>query len=296
MPSQTPEFIAFALVQRCDLRGGRDPDEPLQVERHLRPLRAYGDAVAEQRIFDGLVVEWPSPVSSESPSPPLGFRAAEMFTAYGGREHVANLCGTCPACVVSPPTVPPLARCFGWLTPDSQDAPLRDQWSRAIEQRALASNIREVFLPTHPTWYGLWAQSPLTVAQLHVHRRIALALIETSASNAATQLALHSQRSQPLRHWLATVQTAIDRKLDLRVVLVPAGSVQGRRWTTEAHCERCRAPRSNARRPCPSCGITGHTVPQRTRCARGTRPYQPLAAILGPERARQFCEQYALFR
>ena len=57
MSRETPEFIAYALVQDCALRSGRDPHDPLQVERCLRPLRAYSQAVADDRIRDGMVID-----------------------------------------------------------------------------------------------------------------------------------------------------------------------------------------------------------------------------------------------
>jgi DnaJ-class molecular chaperone len=80
------------------------------------------------------------------------------------------------------------------------------------------------------------------------------------------------------------------------VLLIPRGRVDGRRWTVAAHCEQCHASRTSGSLHCPTCNVRGRVIAERTRCARGTRPFQPLETILGGEGARRFREKHALDR
>src|SRR5205814_775518 len=110
---QTPEFVRWAIAQSCPLREFEGWQEPEQVERRLRPLRAYSEAVDEGRLFEGICV-------SPAVSPEMtffasakGFRAAEVLDAYGGLEFTRNLCSGCPANALRGRTAEPLAGCHG---------------------------------------------------------------------------------------------------------------------------------------------------------------------------------------
>lgn len=343
MSRETPEFIAYALVHDCALRSGRDPHDPLQVERCLRPLRAYSEAVADDRIRDGIVIDrirddrgidhldacGTAAITPQEPRAAAGFRADEMLAAYGGLEQITHECGECPACVAHPTAGPRVAGCFGWIVPDSNDAPDANCWSRAIRSCSRDCDLGNTFLSTNPPWYGLWAQSPLSHDQLHWHRRLATACLHqldagfrsnhhhidsSIASNIASNIEhrmkadrIPHDRSagdfksskelqRQLRDWHAALDAAIDRQLELRVLLIPRGRVEGRRWTVAAHCEQCHAPRTSGSIHCPTCAVRGRVIAERTRCARGTRPFQPLETILGAEGARRFREKHAFDR
>src|SRR3954466_13708392 len=90
----TPEFLVWAIERHCPLRQIAGFADPERTERHLRALRAYSDASAQGRIFEGICVEADANPSQRYAT--CGFRVEEALTLYGGLESAATACGECP--------------------------------------------------------------------------------------------------------------------------------------------------------------------------------------------------------
>ncbi len=276
---ETPPFVAYALGHECPLRTGRRPLDPLETERHLRPLRAYCEALLEGRILDGLCVADSTRARVEFPTEPFAFRIEPMLDAYGGLANVISHCGECPACAVRFQNAPAVAGCFGWLEFSSGSLDLGKQVDEVVASPHLQAAVAREFLATRPAWLGLWCSTPLRPAQLAVHLELAERLLQVSNHHGITA-------------WHAAVQHALRQQLELHLVVEPRGTVVGRRWTTVAHCARCHADRSDGRTNCPVCGQHRGIAGSRTRCARGHRPFQPLRLLLGEQGATEFMRRY----
>jgi hypothetical protein len=163
-----------------------------------------------------------------------------------------------------------------WGEPAAWDA-LIDQ---LIGELAPRDTWRSLFLPTRPTWPGLWAAGPLTAARLELLEPL-LARLESLAPLEAA-----------FRDLAAAARFARRTGNELRVRLYPGGDVQGRRWLVDAHCSRCGSTRADDSRVCSICGWDASAVPARRRGAYGGRPYWPLEQMLGPEPAAALVARY----
>lgn len=244
-------------------------------------VREHGRGAAEHASStDARSTGMPQPISS-----PRGFRVAEVFAAYGGRERIESLCPGCPVNVGRAswaPSVPTWAGCCGmvewsaWGEPAAWDA-LIDRLLAELDPR---DTWRSLFLPTRPTWPGLWAAGPLTAARLELLEPL-LALLESFTPLEAA-----------FRDFAAAARFARRTGNELRVRLYPGGDVQGRRWLVDAHCSRCSSTRADNSRVCSICGWDASAIPARRRGAYGGRPYWPLEQMLGPEPAAALAARY----
>lgn len=143
-----------------------------------------------------------------------------------------------------------------------------------------------LFSRTNPRWYGWWLQSPLDA-----ERCTALA----DVLHCATGLSANQIESlSDLRLGLQAAQQAGTR---LFARVYPAGAIAGTQWQLARHCPRCYAEWAlPGKATCAVCGHTGHPADEAKRKARGTRPYFPLARLLGQEQAAAFLTRYAAFR
>lgn len=319
--ARTPPFLRWALTHACPFRDpAREPDLE-QIGRQLLVLRACGDAFAEDRVFEEIAfardiagrskgpnsdangdakdslrehgraaehASSPDARSTGMPQPissPRGFRVAEVFAAYGGRERIESLCPGCPVNVGRAswaPSVPTWAGCCGmvewsaWGEPAAWDALI----DRLLAELAPRDTWRSLFLPTRPTWPGLWAAGPLTAARLELLEPL-LARLESFPPLEAA-----------FRDFAAAARFARRTGNELRVRLYPGGDVQGRRWLVDAHCSRCSSTRADDSRVCSICGWDASAVPARRRGAYGGRPYWPLEQMLGPEPAAAIVARY----
>ena len=57
MPDRTPGFLAWSLQRQCELREFDGWDDPLQIERALRPVRAIRKAQLESRIDGDICIQ-----------------------------------------------------------------------------------------------------------------------------------------------------------------------------------------------------------------------------------------------
>jgi hypothetical protein len=271
---QTPEFLLWSLEYHCPVRGFEDGTIPERVERQLRAARAYGDAAAEGRIFEGLAL-----------APPNGFRCDDALTIYGGAGQVETACRDCSANALQRHHAAALAGCFG-LTPLPQSVDLHAAIESAVDRADASGDCSRLFSATRPTWYGLWMQSPLRGDQLAWLVRVlpAVDVRDASVRQALAELSL-------------AAQAAMDHGLALHARLYPPGRAEGTWWRLVPHCPRCKAEWGNATsRECRVCGYVGHPAPDKKRHVRGMRPYFPLDRLLGEQQAAELLLRYADFR
>jgi len=276
----TPEFVRWALPQPCPLREIDRWEDPEQTERQLRPLRAYCEAVAEGRLFEGICVD---AAVTDDPAAAKGFLATEILDAYGGTDQVQSLCRSCPANALKKIDDRMLAGCYGMFELAGREESLQAVIEAVVVENNLDAELRQAFLPTMPRWNGLWADSPLEPQQVQLLARLLSAVVERDTTFA-----------ELLRDVLAALQVARQAKLQLHVAFVPKGEVVGEKWIVAAHCARCRTAWREASRRCVVCNTAGPPQPSRRRNVRGNRPYWRLSGFLGPENVEPFLERYQL--
>lgn len=271
----TPEFLVWSLAQRCRLRDIADWQAPERTERHLRALRAYSDAKAEGRLFEGICV-----------SPPLGFRAEDALLLYGGCSAAENACLGCPANSRESLAPSSLAGCWGMTPLPDDEALVHAAVDSAVSELGLESQLNELFIATSPRWYGFWMQSPLDGVRASL-----IARILRQAAGAIVNL------HPAFADLILGLEAAASHSLPLHVTLYPRGKVNGVWWSLVSHCQVCKAPWSEVKRhQCQTCGYVGHPASPPKRRARGTRPYWPLEQMLGERNAAEFLVRYEAYR
>jgi hypothetical protein len=286
----TPEFLRWAIERPCPLRDCDDWADPERTERQLRPLRACSEALAEGRLFEGVCVHSAvdRPCSpSLSPAEATGFRAVEIFSAYGGEEYVRSLCGSCPANSFQVKQLEPhaIAGCFGLLELDGLGPSLHQTIEAVLDEQQLTAQFDDAFLQTRPRWYGLWSSSPPNGLQ----RRLLLQLFGSLA-----------ERNAVLASQIATFTTALETSLrsdlPLHITLTPRGSVENYKWVLPPHCSRCKAVWPASGNRCAACGQIGRQLSLRRRHLAGQRPYWRLDGFLGKENVLGFLQRYRRHR
>lgn len=319
--SATPEFVRWALRHACAPRADAPLDDVERTARQLFVLRECGQAIAELRTVDDYALsrETLDAVVAGTLGEPGGFRISDVLAAYGGSELVERSCGECPvnlsidrkaanpecsrSTVGEPLAMSRWANCFGvvdWRT-------LGESCFERVEQlqRRLAPleqwEVR--FLPTRPTFYGLWIgsansdASPASHASVHspslAFSREQLEWLERLWSLCVADGAEAETVWGP---FLAAIRRALATGAELRAKLYPRGELEGKRWRVAAHCGRCGASwgseQAAAARICPVCRLAAAPLAARSRAAQGTRPYGPLARIVGREGAAELLARY----
>jgi len=278
----TPEFIRWSLGHECTLRLACNGDEPERVERQLKALRTYADSVATHRQLDDICFE---PALDVPPGPsggPRGFRAAEVLNAYGVSSLESPLpCVSCPVHVDRKPGASSLAGCFGLVDWSAVAASWPEIMSNVFEQIAPLDQWRHEFLPTYPSWNGLWVDSPLSPPQLPLVQNLLERLLEIGIA-----------WREIFERFVWAIRVARELQRPLYVAYFPAGRLSGRHWTVDAHCSRCKSSWPSASRVCLSCGLDARPVPARKRLRQGSRPYWPLADFLGPQTQVDLLRRY----
>ena len=270
---QTPPFLVWSIGQACRLRELVPVDQPEKVERHLRAAQTYSVARAENRVFEGLCID-----------EPLGFRVDHALAVYGGQAAVEVACRGCPANALAATESGSLAGCFGMLPLPDDNESFYAPFDRAIDEANRRSQYAALFPSTRPRWFGIWMESPLNVP------RIELMLGVLRCDEVAASLGDEGNR------FALALEACVRHGLPLHGQLYPRGEVQGNWWHVAPHCRRCRTARDAGSSHCPVCGCVGELDPGRKRRARGTRPYFPLARILGESAAAAFLQRYRQFR
>ncbi len=271
----TPEFIRWALELPCALRMGKKWSDPEQTERQLRSLRAYSDAVREDRTFERICVQRFG-VEEE----PLGFMIDEVLDAYGGAREVDANCPTCPANAVLSRSDVGLAGCYDLLAKSELNC-IDQDLERIVARLDIAPSYRRRFPITTPPWYGLWMQGRPTADQLHCVLRILDAARKQSSP------------SRALNVFIQAIQVALDQDIPMRWKLEPAGEVEGQSWVIPSHCPDCKAFQDEAKDRCSVCGRAGRAFGIRRRKVRGNRPYWKIERFLGVAESKAFLDRYA---
>jgi hypothetical protein len=269
--TQTPEFLVWALEWRCELRQIAGFEDPERTERHLRTLRAYSDAAAEGKVFEGICA-----------APPNGFRVDDALSLYGGLTAAMDACRDCPANALQKKNPNSLAGCFGMVPLLPDESEVHAAVEQAIDRLNLRANVETNFPFTKPVWYGLWMRSPLDAP-----RALLLKFILRNAGGN------DSSYVRAMNQMILGLGAAYEHALPLHVRLYPRGEVQGTWWNLVPHCQSCHAPWPEPQREqCDVCGYVGHPAAPPKRRARGTRPYWPLERMLGKEKAAEFLLRY----
>jgi hypothetical protein len=276
----TPEFVAWALERACALRDIEGWTEPDRVERQLRPLRELSAARREGREREGVALapDWCDRRAGDPPREPLGFFVQETLQAYGGEAWVASQCDGCPANALARSQPGLWAGCYGALYSEETDA-LHKAADVAAHDLGLEGALATEFLSTTPQWRGLWAASPLMDKRLSLVRKL------------LAHPAFVDVRVVGLSDAVTAIETALEQRLAFHANLTPAGVVRGRDWHIPSHCQRCNTPRPPGDPHCRACGLAGGVASQRRRKARGLRPYQPLARIMGSAAAERLTRE-----
>ena len=275
----TPEFLCWAIEKSCPLRNCNDWQLPERTERELRSLRAASDALHTGRVFEGVALQGHTAADKELP---LGFPVEEVLSAYGGSAAITSACGNCLANAVPADNKNRWAGCFGMLDLGIEPADAHQECEQAIDQLNRRQELKELFLATSPSWYGLWERSPLLPRQIAF---LAELIVEMSK---------HSARKHPGLNQLSSALLAGHRsQLPMHVQLTPVGRVENDRWIMPVHCPECRAAlQTFTRQHCPTCGRQGFPQPEKKRHLRGQRPYIPLSRFLSPAQVKQVVREW----
>lgn len=281
MPA-TPEHVLWAIERKCPFRHSANWTDPEQTARELRPLQAYSDAVAGNRIFEGICVDR-LPTEPSAKLPAMGFPITEIFNAYGEKAFISKTCGDCPASSEDDSLVQ-LAACHGCFLVSELKATI----NKVVEERQKDFADREPPIlrqrAVKQGFYGLWLKPSWSGAMLSRTLDLFVA-VERSAETV----------DPDFQRFVAALGRAKRHQLTMWVKLMPAGKVQGRWWHVVQHCPHCRAEWETGIGRCTICGFDGKPSPMRKRHAKGTRPFIPLDMILGVEHA-EFLKRYAHYQ
>jgi hypothetical protein len=269
--SQTPEFLVWSLERRCELRQIAGFEDPERTERHLRTLRAYGEAEEEGRVFEGICV-----------APPNGFQVDDALALYGGLSAAGVACRDCPANALRSDNASSLGGCFGMVPLPPCESEVHTAVEDAIGRMNLRASVEVNFPETKPAWYGLWMHSPLDAP-----RALLLKFILRNAGGG------NPEYVRAANQLILGLGIAYEQGLPLHIRLYPRGEVQAVWWNLVPHCQNCQAPwpETNCDQ-CQVCGYVGRPASPPKRRARGTRPYWPLERMMGKEKAEEFLVRY----
>ena len=145
MPDRTPGFLAWSLQRQCELREFDGWDDPLQIERALRPVRSIRRAQLEARIEGDVCIQPLSDLESIPLSDVMGFRVSEALEFYGG--DVSEFCNACPANAYQSTDLGALAGCYGIVTENGIDP---DDWAGSSSAaKKCISTLAQPFLAQH---------------------------------------------------------------------------------------------------------------------------------------------------
>ena len=298
MPERTPGFLAWSLQHRCELREFDSWDNPIQVERSLRPVRAVRRAQLESRIEGDVCIQPFTGQQSLPISNVMGFRISEVMEFYGG--GVARHCDGCPANALQVDDPGSLAGCFGFV-PDNGIDP--DDWTgkskpvpvpiSELAESVLSERMTAVerlgFTSTVPIWHGLWMVP-------HFNQERLTLILDLMDSILNIQKDSTGDVPTSWLHFRHAIARALEQELTLRVDVYPAGEVLENRWIVDSHCPMCKVSDHDSLvsplKKCTVCGYDGTREPRRKRFVRGKRPYWELIRFLGLQKAKELLDRY----
>ena len=298
MPDRTPGFLAWSLQRQCELREFDGWDDPLQIERALRPVRAIRRAQLESRIDGDICIQPFSELESIQITDVMGFRVSEALEFYGG--DVSASCNACPANAFLSTDPGAMAGCYGFVTENGIDP---DDWSgSSLIMKKNISELAQPFLDQHslerselgffetePSWHGLWMKPIGSHKQLMFLRLVLESVLEC-------QHQLVGFVPSCWQYFHQAISNAINNDLMLRVDVYPSGEVVENNWFVDSHCPRCKISDGKSEgsplKNCTVCGYDGTKEPRRKRFVRGKRPYWEIVRFLGIEQTRELLSRY----
>jgi hypothetical protein len=263
----TPPFVRWTLAHPCAVREFDDYFDPDRMDRLLRGVRCFSDAMVEGRVRQGVVVQR----NVQESQKPLGFHIDAVLEPLGGEDFLRSICSGCPANALERMESAPLAGCVGHLVPPVENSQEFYQYVDDIFESY--SELTQSFISTLPHWFGLWINERPTPDEAKWQREVLSQL-----------LLAYGDSLVGLADYLAAIEAYLEHAVPLVVRAYPGGRCEGRKWYVEPHCGRCKAPWPEARRQqCRVCNHVGGRQPEQRRLRMGTRPYRPLAEFLGEE-------------
>jgi len=153
----------------------------------------------------------------------------DRLSPFGGIQGVTDVCMACPA-NTTPELPESLGACCGILdiSPDDMD------WEKRLRKEMLAQRAFEKwqqhFLPTSPTWYGLWEKSPLSPAQCELLLQFLEGVFD-----------MERDFRRGLMRFMNALRKSLETGLHLFVHLDPPGHTSQKFRTVYPHCPRCKA-------------------------------------------------------
>lgn len=278
----TPEHVLWAIECECPFRNASGWAEPEQTWRELRPLRAYSEAIARDRVFEGICLDRPSTDLSSEPAV-KGFPLAEIVSVYGDEVLIDETCNACLA-NVSEGCLGSLAGCHGCLLVSDLKAPV-DNAIQELSLSCVGNKVTSLDAQSYEQgFYGVWT-TPIWYGTQLSHAINLFAIVERDAN----------PDNEQLLRFVTTLRRAAQYDLRVHVKLMPQGRLEGKWWHVVEHCPRCRAEWGTRARHCNACEYVGNPSPARKRHARGTRPFVPLARVVGDQRVTSFLDRYAKY-
>jgi len=163
--ADTLQIVRWALERSCPMRQGKNWADPENTFMQLQDIWRYDWALARGTILNGICVFHEFAGRKHSPPEWFGFKQDETMVKFGGLEVINQNCHTCEANILLMENLQrKLAGCHGrFYIP-----PANEQIQEVVKAAGLESQLQNLFLPTNPIWFGLWASSPLTVDQCKV--------------------------------------------------------------------------------------------------------------------------------
>lgn len=226
--SFTLQSVQWALAHPCKVRIGDDWAAPEIARRQLSSLHSYmwslknGDILGEKR-FTGLRV-----LDREISIPTRYELVEKSFEQYGGFSAVEGECFNCPANTE-------LINGFKGFAGCGDSLPyLNRPIEESLDKYVLRTRFNDAFLQTKPSWFGLWASSPLTFEQCAILHPILTELIVTEKRYFIVE---------PVQKFLAALQISMKHKIALHVQMPPLGlfGVLTSTFIIFSHCARCKA-------------------------------------------------------
>ena len=288
--ADTKQSVKWMLEQTCPLRKEDEWSNEL-----LGKARTYGEHVVRPDdsfgMLDGICVTGKRRGrESDLLVPTDGFDATQVFAPLTG-DGLQQMCGACPAHAAEIAA----AGCGGWLYIAPGSAQLDDNLREVVADLGLVTDVEREFLPTRLLWFGLWAESPLSVGALQV--------MEPLLGEYARRFESSSQRTD-LENFVSAVGAALQHNLILHVRFSPPGHTDFGWHSVFAHCPRCKAgapvhpwkETPSLTLECEMCGELFDPATTAHHEAMERPERSDLLESLGAERYRDFAVGYLLRR
>lgn len=247
--SDTLQVVSWALEQSCKLRSRESKNDPDRAVQAVHQARLYSDCLPESTSRTGIIgdiltlgytsARVPDRMKGRAVHYPVsGFKLSDSFCNVGGTIGLSAMCGACPANTLGARP----AGCAGLLFQQPDSRQTQAQLEGIIARLGFENEVREVFLPTTPIWYGLWIRSPLSSRAVQLLRAILRAMHdENSVSQDEAQEIGIRDHLYEVSSFIHAMELAEERELPIHVSLAPPGHVDLGWHTIFPHCPICKA-------------------------------------------------------